>query len=78
MSRLFLAKVDLFEAEVVGREWKEPDRATGVPAPLPRRHCNFWVHLLLDYSYLRFNSSAFCLRGGGDILYSLGLGPIKL
>ena len=58
MSRLFVTKVVVFGAEVGGREWKEPDRATGVPAPPARRHRNFLISLLLDYSYLRFNSSA--------------------
>ena len=51
--KVIMTKVVFFLAEVVGREWKKPDRATGVPAPPPRRHRNFWLFLLLVYSYIR-------------------------
>jgi hypothetical protein len=51
MSRSFLTNVVVFGAEVVGREWKEPGRATGVPAPPPRRHRGLLISPLIKDNY---------------------------
>ncbi len=51
MSRLFAANLAVFRAEVKGQECKEPDRATGVPAPSPRWHRGLLISPLIKDNY---------------------------
>ena len=49
--KAFATNLAVFRVEVKGREWKEPDRATGVPAPPPRsQKQQHWLKMTLTFT----------------------------